>query len=67
MNEFVMIFTEIKNPGTLGYILVIERWIGAQFPQEKFLSYGRIFTLHYYFLLMCILFSSFYWLSTGFS
>jgi hypothetical protein len=42
-------------------------WIGAQFPQEKFLSYGRIFTLHYYFLLMCILFSSFYWLSTGFS
>merc|ERR1712138_190014 len=31
-------------------------WIGAQFPQEKFLSYGRILTLHYYFLLMCILF-----------
>jgi len=34
-------------------------WIGAQFPQEKFLSYGRILTLHYYFLLMCILFSEF--------
>merc|ERR1712085_74100 len=32
-------------------------WIGAQFPQEKFLSYGRILTLHYYFLLMCILFN----------
>merc|ERR1711912_230362 len=32
-------------------------WIGAQFPQEKFLSYGRILTLHYYFLLMCILFT----------
>ena len=32
-------------------------WIGAQFPQEKFLSYGRILTLHYYFLLFCILFS----------
>merc|ERR1712231_16678 len=32
-------------------------WIGAQFPQEKFLSYARISTLHYYFLLMCILFS----------
>merc|ERR1711976_914446 len=31
--------------------------IGAQFPQEKFLSYGRILTLDYYFLLMCILFS----------
>mmetsp|Transcript_12089 Transcript_12089/g.24443 ORF Transcript_12089/g.24443 Transcript_12089/m.24443 type:complete len:196 (+) Transcript_12089:102-689(+) len=28
-----------------------------QFPQEKFLSYGRILTLHYYLLLMCILFS----------
>merc|ERR1712213_261414 len=34
-------------------------WIGAQFPQEKFLSYGRILTLYYYFLLMCILFSFF--------
>merc|ERR1712150_165152 len=33
-------------------------WIGAQFPQEKFLSYGRILTLDFYFLLMCILFSS---------
>merc|ERR1739838_227648 len=32
-------------------------WIGAQFPQEKFLSYARIVTLYYYFLLMCILFS----------
>merc|ERR1712125_6014 len=31
-------------------------WIGAQFPQEKFLSYARILTLYYYFLLMCILF-----------
>merc|ERR1711874_500960 len=31
-------------------------WIGAQFPQEKFLSYARVLTLYYYFLLMCILF-----------
>merc|ERR1739845_41687 len=31
-------------------------WIGAQFPQEKFLSYGRLLTLDYYFLLICILF-----------
>merc|ERR1712079_948283 len=31
-------------------------WIGTQFPQEKFLSYARILTLYYYFLLMCILF-----------
>merc|ERR1719468_1183633 len=29
-------------------------WIGAQFPQVKFLSYGRILTLHYYFLLLNI-------------
>ena len=39
-------------------------WIGAQFPQEKFLSYGRILTLDYYFLLMCILFSGTKHLST---
>eukprot|EP00415_Alexandrium_ostenfeldii_P000016 UN0016 len=39
-------------------------WIGAQFPQEKFLSYGRILTLHYYFLLMCILFSFIFYIST---
>merc|ERR1711902_447085 len=38
-------------------------WIGAQFPQEKFLSYGRILTLHYYFLLMCFLFSSLHFIS----
>ena len=40
-------------------------WIGAQFPQEKFLSYGRILTLHYYFLLMCILFSLSFSLAGG--
>jgi ubiquinol-cytochrome c reductase cytochrome b subunit len=33
-------------------------WIGGQFPQDNFLSYGRILTLHYYFLLICILFTS---------
>ena len=32
-------------------------WIGGQFPQDNFLSYGRILTLYYYFLLICILFS----------
>merc|ERR1712176_571448 len=30
-------------------------WIGVQFPQEKFLSFARILTLYYYFVLMCIL------------
>merc|ERR1712137_1157748 len=34
-------------------------WIGGQFPQDNFLSYGRILTLYYYILLICILFSSF--------
>ncbi len=29
-------------------------WIGGQFPQDNFLSYGRILTLYYYFLLICI-------------
>ena len=33
-------------------------WIGAQLPQEKFISYGRILTLdYYYFIIMCILVS----------
>jgi len=42
------------------FLLVLSfLWIGAQFPQEKFLSYARILTLYYYFLLMCILFSPF--------
>merc|ERR1712139_650633 len=37
-------------------------WIGAQFPQEKFLSYARILTLDFYFLIMCILFSTSIWI-----
>merc|ERR1712124_124983 len=32
-------------------------WIGAQFPQEKFLSYARILTLEYYFMISAVLFS----------
>jgi hypothetical protein len=32
-------------------------WIGGQFPQDNFLSYGRILTLYYYFLLICISFT----------
>merc|ERR1739845_308649 len=31
-------------------------WIGAQFPQVKFLSYARILTLYYYFLLFFFFF-----------
>merc|ERR1712039_214507 len=48
-------FGEIRNLTSLFLSSLSFLWIGAQFPQEKFLSYGRILTLHYYFLLMCIL------------
>merc|ERR1712137_916131 len=54
-------FTRLNNNGFslsfffLSFLSFL--WIGAQFPQEKFLSYARILTLDYYFLLMCILFS----------
>merc|ERR1711933_650238 len=66
----LFIFGEIRNLTTLCllnnnsfslssffYSSLSFLWIGAQFPQEKFLSYARILTLYYYFLLMCILFS----------
>merc|ERR1712057_124153 len=55
---------DYNNGFSLSFFFNLFLWIGAQFPQEKFLSYGRILTLDYYFLLMCILFSSiqlFYW------
>jgi len=53
----------VNNPFSLSliysfFLLTISfLWIGAQFPQDNFLSYGRILTLHYYFLLICILLS----------
>merc|ERR1712032_1590864 len=54
-------FTRLNNNSfSLSFfflVVLIFLWIGAQFPQEKFLSYARILTLYYYFLLMCILFS----------
>merc|ERR1711876_88996 len=68
----LFIFGEIRNLTTLCVLPLVNNgfslsffflsflsylWIGAQFPQEKFLSYARILTLYYYFLLMCILFS----------
>merc|ERR1712150_381522 len=69
----LFIFGEIRNLTTLVllnnnsfllsfffYSSLCFLWIGAQFPQEKFLSYARILTLYYYFLLMCILFSIFF-------
>jgi hypothetical protein len=35
-------------------IFLIFIWIGAQFPQEKFLSYARILTFDYFFLILII-------------
>merc|ERR1712046_167629 len=46
-----------NNSFSLSFFFLSFLSIGAQFPQEKFLSYARILTLYYYFLLMCILFS----------
>merc|ERR1711993_156690 len=73
------IFGEIRNLTTLCVLPLVNNgfslssfflsllsylWIGAQFPQEKFLSYARILTLYYYFLLICILiFDSLFFLS----
>merc|ERR1712204_140712 len=64
---FFFIFGEIRNltalcllnnnSFSLSFFFLSSLWIGAQFPQEKFLSYARILTLYYYFLLMCIFFS----------
>ena len=54
---------EYNNGFSISYfflLFIIFLWIGAQFPQEKFLSYGRILTLYYYFIIMCILFSTIY-------
>merc|ERR1712084_2103 len=45
------------SPSFLFFVFISFLWLGAQFPQEKFLSYGRILTLDFYFLLMCILLS----------
>merc|ERR1712073_235047 len=56
---FIILFSKGFSLSSFFLSLLSFLWIGAQFPQEKFLSYGRILTLHYYFLLMCILFSFF--------
>jgi hypothetical protein len=56
----------LNNPFSLSFtysffLLTISfLWIGPQFPQNNFLSYCRIYTLHYYFLLICILFSFYF-------
>jgi len=60
MSFFLIVFTCSRFNGILLSFWFLSLlsfvWIGGQFPQDNFLSYGRILTLHYYFLLMCILF-----------
>ena len=62
----------INNPFSLSFtysffLLAISfLWIGPQFPQDNFLSYSRILTFHYYFLLICILFSYKWWINRQF-
>jgi len=61
MSFFLIVFTCSRFNGIflsfwfLSFLSFV--WIGGQFPQDNFLSYGRILTLHYYFLLICILFT----------
>merc|ERR1712151_702262 len=67
----LFLFGEIRNLTTFGRLMDCNNgfsisffflsflsclWIGAQFPQEKFLSYARILTLDFYFLLMFFFF-----------
>jgi len=62
MSFFLIVFTCSRFNGILLSFWFLSLlsfvWIGGQFPQDNFLSYGRILTLHYYFLLICILFTS---------
>ena len=56
---FIIFFTNRFNGFYLCFwflLLFSFIWIGGQFPVDNFLSYGRILTLHYYYLLICILF-----------
>merc|ERR1712196_405589 len=52
-------FMDCKNGFSITFFYLLSvciLWIGAQFPQEIYLSYARILTLHYYCsLFICIL------------
>merc|ERR1712137_221599 len=52
-------FMDCKNGFSISFYFLLSvyiLWIGAQFPQEIYLSYARILTLHYYCsLFICIL------------
>ena len=56
-------FMDCKNGFSITFFFLLSvciLWIGAQFPQEIYLSYARILTLHYYCsLFICILLTLF--------
>ena len=65
-------FGEIRNISTFSRLnknsfalssffltFIVFIWIGAQFPQEKFISYARVLTFFYYFLIFNILLTFF--------
>ena len=55
---FITLFTNRFNGFYLcfRFLLIFSFiWIGGQFPVDNFLSYGRILTLHYFYILICIL------------
>merc|ERR1712014_277126 len=71
----LFLFGEIRNLTTFGRLMDCNNgfsisffflsflsclWIGAQFPQEKFLSYARILTLDFYFLFFFFFFFFFF-------
>merc|ERR1712097_168786 len=57
-------FMDCKNGFSITFFFLLSvciLWIGAQFPQEIYLSYARILTLHYYCsLFICILLTYIY-------
>merc|ERR1711897_128704 len=48
---------EIRNLTTLSLLPLVNNCFSLSSFFQSLLSFGRILTLHYYFLLMCILFS----------
>jgi len=55
----------LSNTNLCVYFLtfILLCWIGAQFPDSNFISYGRILSFYYYFCLSSILFTGIYFIS----
>lgn len=57
MSNLVRVVYTVSGISITLYFLsfIVLLWIGAQFPQEQFLSYARILTIYYYILLLSTL------------